>query len=1052
MTIYKFTPDLQNPEELKKLFVGREKLLKDILGKIEKATITGTSKNCILIGPRGIGKTHLLLLIYYSINESKLKNHLIPIKFAEEEYSIFDLADLILKILEHMNEEVDIPTSEFIEALKKKDKTEILENSLEFIRKFKIEKNKRLLLLLENLQLIFDQFGNEDISRFRDILQREDFFMIIGTAPTFFDKIAKYEEPFYNFFETIYLNKLSPEDIEELIKKRAEYEESDVLKNFEDFRPRIRAISILTGGNPRLLLMLYQIITENRFMEVRDSLLKLLDEMTPFFQAQMESLPAQQRKILDTLALMDGPATPTEIAKTSRTKVNIVTSQLKRLEDAGYVTPKKYKKKKIVRYEVRERLFRIWREMRTPLGKKRISLLVKFLEIWYTPKELILEYKRIEENIDEVFKLGRVEEAKKSLKYLCYIHEAVSLRFKHDIREKLIDKFLEVGDMQGAKEEIKRIELQAKKEKDPKKLFIFFTDIISFYMKINDNKKVLETVEKLLKITPEKSNICGFCGNVLKKLGRYDEALKSINRAIELDPTSYFAYHEKGNVLWELGKPKEALECFDKAIELDPTSHFAYHEKSNVLWKLDKPKEALECFDKAIELDPDCVSCLAARSRVLAGLNKEKEALESINRAIELDPTSHFVYHEKGNVLWGFGKPKEALKCFDKAIELDPDCASCWVVRGRVLADLNKEKEALESFNRAIELDPTSHFAYHEKGNVLWGFGKPKEALKCFDKAIELDPDCASCWVVRGRVLADLNKEKEALESINRAIELDPTSHLAYHEKGYVLLELDKPKEALKCFDKAIEIGPDCASCWAVRGRVLADFNKEKEALESINRAIELDPKNSAAKCYYGRTLLRLRKYREALKYFEEAITLDIECECPSIWAEYGRSLASIKKYEDALKSVERAIEISREKDDVETLNEMTNLFVGIALKQSRYYLKKENFNQALESLKKSLRFSKERERKGELDRKLEKVFIKYLKKIASTKNYEFTEKALTIIIETLDDNYKELLMPFSKAIEYLITKNTEILDTLQQEVRDAVIEIIGDISDIKID
>ncbi|GCC10629.1 TPR repeat-containing protein YrrB [archaeon] len=451
--------------------------------------------------------------------------------------------------------------------------------------------------------------------------------------------------------------------------------------------------------------------------------------------------------------------------------------------------------------------------MRTPLGKKRISLLVRFLEIWYTPEELISEYKRIEENIDEVFKLGRVEEAKKSLKHLCYIHEAVPLRFKHDISEKLIDKFLEVGDMQGAKEVIKRIELQAKNENDPKKLSIFFVDIASSYMKINDKTKVLETVEKLLKITPEVSNIYGFCGNMLKKLGRYDEALKSFNRAIELDPTNHLAYHEKGNVLLELGKPKEALKCFDKAIELDP----------------------------------------------------------------------------------------------------------------------------------------------------------------------------------------------------------------------------------------------DCASYWAVRSRVLADLNEEKEALESINRAIELDPKNSAVKCYYGRTLLKLRKYREASKCFEEAITLGIKCECTSLLAEYGLSLASIKKYEDALKSVERAVEISR-KDDVETLNELTNLFVGIALEQSIYYLKKENFNQALESLKKSLRFSKERERKGELDRKLEKVFIEYLKKIASTKNYEFTEKALTIIIETLGDNYKELLMPFSKAIEYLITKNTEILDTLQQEVRDTVLEIIGDISDIKID
>jgi len=101
----------------------------------------------------------------------------------------------------------------------------------------------------------------------------------------------------------------------------------------------------------------------------------------------MNRLPAQQRKILDTLALMEGPATPTEIAKEARLDVRIVNPQIRRLTELGYIRVSKQERRKTTRYEVSERLFRIWREMRTTKGRKRIGFLVKFLKIWYTPIE-----------------------------------------------------------------------------------------------------------------------------------------------------------------------------------------------------------------------------------------------------------------------------------------------------------------------------------------------------------------------------------------------------------------------------------------------------------------------------------------------------------------------------------------------------------------------------------------------------------------------------------------------------------------------------------------
>src|SRR5216684_4542411 len=87
--------------------------------------------------------------------------------------------------------------------------------------------------------------------------------------------------------------------------------------------------------------MLYRIVASSDFGDVRRGLEKLLDEVTPYYKAKIESLPAQQRKILDHVARVSGRTqeglTPTEIARDTRLAVNQVSSQLKRLSDLGYV-------------------------------------------------------------------------------------------------------------------------------------------------------------------------------------------------------------------------------------------------------------------------------------------------------------------------------------------------------------------------------------------------------------------------------------------------------------------------------------------------------------------------------------------------------------------------------------------------------------------------------------------------------------------------------------------------------------------------------------------
>jgi len=389
-----YNPTIEKPDDLKKTLTARGPILNDLLKKIRSSSNDRGLKHYLIVGPRGIGKTHLLLVVHYTVKgcykEKGLTKSWISIKTYEEEYRITTLSDLLLRVLEELKEEGGLDeVDSILERLRGRSDEEIVELALSFLREFRKKTGKRILLLVEDLGAIFEQIGNEAaIGRIRDILMREDIFMFIGTALSLFKEVVGHEEPFYNFFEVIWLPELKGKEVEELIKKRAKVlGEKEIIEKFEEYRSRIKAIVHLTGGYPRLILMLFHIFTKSKLIEVQEALEELLDELTPYFQDRMNRLPPQQRKILDTLTLMEGPATPTEIAKEARLDVRIVNPQIRRLAELGCIRVSRQKRRKTTLYEVSERLFRIWREMRTTKGRRRIGFLVKFLKIWYTPIE-----------------------------------------------------------------------------------------------------------------------------------------------------------------------------------------------------------------------------------------------------------------------------------------------------------------------------------------------------------------------------------------------------------------------------------------------------------------------------------------------------------------------------------------------------------------------------------------------------------------------------------------------------------------------------------------
>lgn len=642
-----YNPTIEDPDTLKKTLVARDPVLKDLLKKIRSSSEDRGLKHYLIVGPRGMGKTHLLLVLHYTVKgdykqDKDLARSWVSIKTHEEEYSITTLPDLLLRILEELKEE---GISGEIEGLRERSDEEIVELALGFLRKFRRKTGKRILLLIEDLSTIFKQIGDKEaIGRIRDILMREDIFMVIGTGLSLFKEVIGHKEPFYNFFEVIWLPELKGKEIEKLIKERARLlGEEEIIERFEEYRPRIKATVHLTGGYPRLILMLFHIFTKSKLIEVQEALEELLDKLTPYFQDRMNQLPPQQKKILDTLALMDGPATPTKIAKEARLKVSIVNSQIKRLAELGYIQVSRQEKKKTTRYEVTERLFRIWREMRTIKGRKRIGFLVRFLKIWYTPKEFAEELEKLEARFTDYLKIGGLGEAKMLIEHMWYLQEAAPLELKYEIHTDRVGKLVEIGEIHEAEEAIKRLKAEAIKADDKEALATAYMEETFLCYSRGDREEASKALDEALGLRPVPVSSEAWInqGIVLEKLGRHEEALESFTKATELKPDYFEACFYRGIALGrDLGRYEEALESLTKATELKPDNPEAWLNRGAALLKLGRQEETLESFTKASNLKPDSFKAWVGRGSALEDLGKSEGALENFIKGLKLKPDS----------------------------------------------------------------------------------------------------------------------------------------------------------------------------------------------------------------------------------------------------------------------------------------------------------------------------------------------------------------------------------------------------------------------------
>ncbi|OGS46586.1 MAG: hypothetical protein A3K66_02945 [Euryarchaeota archaeon RBG_16_67_27] len=125
-------------------------------------------------------------------------------------------------------------------------------------------------------------------------------------------------------------------------------------------------------------------------------------------------------------------------------------------------------------------------------------------------------------------------------------------------------------------------------------------------------------------------------GATLVMLGRYEEALRAIDHALDINPRNEVAWLNKGNALAKLGRQVDALRCFNAAIKVNPDYEVAWNNKGNALARLGRFEEALRCYERALGVDPGYRGAWVNKGYVLAKLGRFDEAASCADRVLTL--------------------------------------------------------------------------------------------------------------------------------------------------------------------------------------------------------------------------------------------------------------------------------------------------------------------------------------------------------------------------------------------------------------------------------
>lgn len=170
---------------------------------------------------------------------------------------------------------------------------------------------------------------------------------------------------------------------------------------------------------------------------------------------------------------------------------------------------------------------------------------------------------------------------------------------------------------------------------------------------------------------PDQPAALHYLGLIAQQTGNSHQALRLLERSIQIDPTDPRTHNHLGQVHVALNDKHSAALCFERALQIDPNHVASLNNLANITLTRDL-LQAIALYRRALALNPDAAFAAYNLAQALNENNSFDEALTLYLRTIALDPRHLPAHHKLGVLLEQRGQFAAALEHYLTIQRLDP--------------------------------------------------------------------------------------------------------------------------------------------------------------------------------------------------------------------------------------------------------------------------------------------------------------------------------------------------------------------------------------------
>lgn len=419
------------------------------------------------------------------------------------------------------------------------------------------------------------------------------------------------------------------------------------------------------------------------------------------------------------------------------------------------------------------------------------------------------------------------------------------------------------------------------------------------YLEQGRYDEAIASSRRALEISPGLDRAHYNIGTAYLSQRQYEPAMASYERALEINPRFLEAVNNLGNAYKEQGLYDEAVGFYRRALELSDAGAI-HHNLGSAFLAAGACDSAASYFAGALARDPDNQTAHEGLARAYLQADQLERAAAVLGEASSKWPEASAIGLLHGDVQAALGRDAEALGRYRQAGLSATSARLRLGSRARARGDWAR---ARHQYDEGLRAEPDSGQLHNALGEALHAEGEVQEALAEYRLAAELDPKLARAYANIGLVYVQNGRPVEAAAALERAVSLDDTQHLTWSLFGRAMAQQGRRDEAMAAYERALELAPESADHWCDLAVLQHEAGAATQGERSYRAALRRAPGMARAQYGLGVTLVEQRRYEEGAVAIERALGMGHEgpeahINLATAYLNLGRVAGAVRAYE----------------------------------------------------------------------------------------------------------------------------------------------------------